>query len=140
LLPKGAPQPAQYGKLKGKLKGTGQQGNHVNQNAAYGGIIPEDEELSVAVRGDAIGQPGMPHYEFHRSMESFWNQFRKGGKRFGQTPTNAEYGQALEQALRAGGYTPEEAASLAARAAYRLRPSDPVPRMPGRVNQTQPLP
>ena len=74
-----------------------------------------------------------------------WNQFRRGGARVGQTPTNAEYGAALEASLRAGGLSPAEAASVAAqaaqqRAAYGLAPNAPVPRIPGRINQTPPPP
>jgi hypothetical protein len=95
------------------------------------------------MRGDAIHEPGTPHYQFHQSMESFWNQFRRGGARFGETPTNAEYGQALQQALEAGGFSAQEAANLAnlaaqQRAAYGLSDTAPVPRIPGRTNQRRP--
>jgi hypothetical protein len=127
------------------LKGTGEQANHLNQNAAFRDVIPEAEGLSVGMKGNAFKDVGTPHYEFHRSLESFWNQFRPGGARFREIPTNAEYGVALEQALRAGGYSAEEAASIAAqaarqRAAYGLAETAQVPRIPGKINQTPPPP
>jgi RHS repeat-associated protein len=138
-----APRTAGYKTLAGELEGTGLQANHLNQNAVFRDIIPEAEGLSVGMRGNAFTEVGSPHYEFHRALEGFWNLFRKGGARFGQTPTNAEYSQALEQALRAGGLSAEEAANLAAqaarqRAAYGLAPNAQVPRIPGRMGQTPP--
>ncbi len=95
------------------------------------------------MRGNAFKDIGSPHYEFHRSLEEFWNQFRKGGSRFGEIPTSADYNQALEHALLAAGLSPTDAATLAAqaaqqRAAYGLGPSDPIPRIPGPIYQTQP--
>ena len=139
--PYGTPAPAtpprtgSYSSLTTELKGTGQQAHHLNQNAAYRDIIPESEGLSVGLRGNAFTEVGSPHYEAHRSLESFWNQFRPGGARFREFPTNAEYGVALEQSLRAGGYSAEEASSIAAqaarqRAAYGLADTAQVPRIP----------
>ena len=72
-------------------------------------------------------------------MERFWEQYRTGPLR-GQRPTNAQYGQALEEALQAGGFSQVEAQALAAeaaaqRAAFGLQPGDLVPQIPGRLNQ-----
>jgi len=125
------------------LKGSGQQAHHLNQNAAYKGIIPEEEGLSVGLRGNAFTEVGSPHYVAHRALEGFWNQYRKGGAKFQKTPTNAEYGEALEASLRAGGLSPADAASVAAqaaqqRAAYGLAPNAPVPKIPGRLPQKKP--
>src|SRR5690606_29550214 len=58
-----------YGDLASELRGTGQQANHLNQNAAFKSIIPEEEGLSHALRGNAFTEPGTPHFEFHRSLE-----------------------------------------------------------------------
>jgi hypothetical protein len=76
--PKTAPRTARYKDLTAELKGTGQQANHLNQNAAFCDVIPEGEGLSVGMRGNAFTEVGSPHYEFHRSLEGFWNQFRRG--------------------------------------------------------------
>ncbi|VTS07938.1 Uncharacterized protein OS=Clostridium clariflavum (strain DSM 19732 / NBRC 101661 / EBR45) GN=Clocl_3206 PE=4 SV=1 [Tuwongella immobilis] len=145
IAPTAPPRTAGYSTLTKELEGTGQQAHHLNQNAVYRDIIPENEGLSVGLRGNAFTEVGSPHYNAHRSLEGFWNQFRRGGARFGQTPTNAEYGAALEASLRAGGLSPADAATVAAqaaqqRAAYGLAPTAPVPRIPGRINQTPPPP
>jgi hypothetical protein len=95
------------------------------------------------MQGNAFTEPGTPHYDFHQSMETWWDQYRAGGQLFQQTPTNGQYLQALQQALEAGGYSPSDAANLAAQAgaqqaAYGLSPSAPVPRIPGPIYQVQP--
>jgi RHS repeat-associated protein len=129
-----------YGSLADELSGSGVQANHLNQNAAYKGVIPEAEGIANAMRGNAFTEVGSPHYEFHSALEQFWAPYRKGGGLFGQTPTNGQYGDALEQALLQGGYTQAESANLAQqaaaqRAAYGLSPSAPVPKIPGRLPQ-----
>jgi hypothetical protein len=134
---------ASYDTLTDELAGTGQQANHLNQDAAFRDVIPTDQGLANAMRGDAITEPGTPHFQFHESLEEFWAQYRKGGDRYGTTPTNAEYGAALERALISSGYSSQQAADLAAaaarqRAEYGLAPSAPVPRVPGRLPQAQP--
>ena len=141
--PSSGPQTGSYGALAGKLAGTGLQANHLNQNAAYKSVIPPDEGLANAMQGNAFTEPGTPHYDFHSSLEDFWDQYRPGGALEGLRPSNAEYGMALQDALQAGGYSPAEAADLAAQAAaqrvgYGLGPNDPVPRIPGRINQLKP--
>lgn len=139
----GSPKTGSYSGLAKELEGTGQQAHHLNQNAAFKDIIPESEGLAVAMRGNAFTDVGSPHYEAHRSLEGFWNQFRRDGARYGQTPTNAEYGAALETSLRAGGLSADDAARVAnqaaeQRAVYGLGPNDPVPHVPGRLNQKSP--
>jgi len=143
------PEVAGYKELKAELIGTDVQVNHLNQTAAFGRNIPKDLGLCNRLRGNAMTEAGSPHYEFHRSLETFWNQFRLGnakvptGARYGEKPTNAEYGVALEKALKAAGCTVEEAANFAAkaaaeRAAYGLSESAQVPHVPRRFNQTTP--
>jgi len=134
---------SQYGTLTDELVGSGFQANHLNQNAAFKSIIPEEEGLAVGMRGNAFSEVGSPHYNFHMSMEEFWTPYRKGGNLFGQLPTNEQYGVALQQALIRSGYTPEQAAILAQqaadqRAAFQLVPSAHVPRIPGRLPQKRP--
>ncbi|MDW8196010.1 MAG: hypothetical protein RMJ56_00250, partial [Gemmataceae bacterium] len=138
-----SPRTAGYGVLKSELEGTGLQANHLNQNAAFRGVIPENEGLAVALRGNAITDVSSPHYNFHRSLEQFWDQYRPDGALFNTRPTNAQYGQALQRALEADGFSPAQAADLAAqaagqRAAYGLSETGLVPRIPGRLNQKPP--
>jgi hypothetical protein len=129
-----------YGTLTEELKGTGLQANHLNQNAAFKEIIPEADGLALGMKGDALREVGSPHYEFHASLEQFWRPYRKGGELWGKMPTNAQYGDALEEALIRGGYTRRQAAQIAERAAahraaYGLEPSAEVPRIPNRLPQ-----
>lgn len=131
-----------YGDLKRKSS-AGMQANHLNQNAAFRDIIPEADGVAVAMLGDAITGFGTPHFKFHQSLERFWEPYRKGQALFGKTPTNAQYGQALKQALRDAGISADEAERLAAEAAehrraYGLQEADFVPRIPGRLNQPKP--
>jgi hypothetical protein len=126
--------------LSGNLP-RGVQANHLNQNAAFKSIIPREEGLAVGMRGDAFIDRGTPHYEFHKSLEQFWEQYRTGPLR-GLRPTNAQYGQALQRSLEVGDFSAEEASSLATQAArqrraFGLADDDLVPRVPGRINQKQ---
>jgi hypothetical protein len=139
----GTPRTGRYGDIKDELRGTGHQANHLNQNAAYKPIIHQDEGLSHHLSGDAFTQPGTPHFEFHRSLEGFWNQYRPNGSLFGQRPTNAQYGLALRQALEAAGLSTVQAAELAAQAAIQRRAlglldDALVPRIPRRLPQRRP--
>jgi hypothetical protein len=131
-----------YGTLRGTLP-PGFQANHLNQDAVYGDIIPRNEGLSVGMRGNAFSEPGTSHFVFHQSMEQFWDQYRRGGNLFKKTPTNAQYGEALQRSLVAGGLSPTQASELSAqaatqRAAYGLSEISAVPRIPGRINQGRP--
>jgi len=77
------------------------------------------------------------------SKSSIWNQYRRGGSLADTRPTNAQYGEALERALRAAGLSPAEAADLTAqaarqRAAFGLSESAAVPNIPGRLPQRRP--
>ena len=132
---------APYGEMRGTLE-RGMQANHLNQDAAFKSVIPSDEGVAVALRGNAITEIGSPHYEFHASLEAFWNNYRKGGELFGARPTNGEYGQAVQAALRAAGYSEADAARVAAaaaanRTAHGLSETGLVPRIPGRMNQSR---
>jgi hypothetical protein len=126
-----------YGKLRGTLL-PGFQANHLNQNAVYEGIIPENEGLSLAMRGNIITEPGTPHHNYHRSLEQFWDQYRSGGSLEREMPTNADYGEAVRRALIAAGSSPAQASDFAGqaaaqRAAYKLSESAAVPRVPAAI-------
>ena len=79
----------------------------------------------------------------HARIERFWNQFREGGSRFGEMPTNREYSQAVLTSMRAAGFTREQAMHVTRQAIrdqvqHGLLGVDDVPRLPGRINQRQP--
>ena len=129
-----------YGELVRHLRGTGVQANHLNQNAVYRSIIPRDEGVAFGMRGNAFSEPGTQHFIFHRALEGFWDDFRRGGTRFGEIPTNGEYLEAMESALRESGIDASAAAELTKRTATQQRDaglssSSPVPRIPGRLPQ-----
>lgn len=122
----------------------------MNQDSAYRPTIASDDGLVVPFRGVAASDIGSAHYEFHASLEEFWEQFRRGtangrfgdGARFGDKPTNAEYSDALYKALRAAGLNGGQARYLQASARAQrllnnLGDSDPVPNVPGRMYQKQ---
>jgi hypothetical protein len=78
---------------------------------------------------------GLTHYDFHDYLETWWDQYREGGALAGQTPTNAEYGEALQRALEFSGTPPVTAAGYANAAAqqrglYGLSESAFVPKIP----------
>jgi hypothetical protein len=124
-----------YDDLAGTIPGM--QANHLNQNAAFRDVIPSGKGAAVAMKGDAILDVGSPHYNFHRSLEDFWEQFRRTGPRFGTRPTCMEYDEALRTALSAAGYEGDVVLSLAEFAAqnrrgFGLLDTSLVPRIPRR--------
>lgn len=75
-------------------------------------------------------------------MEGFWNQFRRGGDRYGEMPTNLEYSKAVFDSMQNSGFTRQEALditrqSIKQRLEYGLLGGEPVPRIPGRINQVK---
>jgi hypothetical protein len=128
-----------YGDLVGTLD-EGFQAHHLNQNAAFGAVIPRSEGLSIGIRGNAFTDVGTPHYQFHNSLERFWDSYREGGDWFGEVPTNGQYGNAVQTALKDAGlskYDIERLSDLANqnRVAFGLLPDHPVPRVPFKLYQ-----
>lgn len=133
------PKMDRYGMLKND-KTTHGQAHHVNQNAVYKDVIPSDEAIAVKLEGNAFTQPGTPHYETHFNMEKFWDQFRRGGTRYRERPTNLEYTNAMYKALKESGLSESQAKeviqqAIKQRIEYGLLGGDLVPRIPGRINQ-----
>jgi len=93
------------------VSGTGRQANHINQKAAFPNAAIDDM-LSVSLEG-SVNSVGSQHWQFHNVLENFWSAFRAGGPRYGQVPTNAEYGAAMRQALTAAGQAADDLARLA---------------------------
>ncbi|MGM9319738.1 hypothetical protein [Deinococcus aquaticus] len=72
-------------------------------------------------------------------MESFWEQYRTGSLA-GILPTNRQYEIALARSLQEAGLSPSEikqavTAARNQRLSYGLGQNDPVPNLPGRINQ-----
>jgi len=114
--------------------------NHLNQDAVYGtshgGRIPYGAGAAIPLTGDTK-DPCTEHYQYHRSLEDFWDQYRPGGAHEGERPTNREYGEAMQNALIAAGFSPTDAARFAAgarknRIDYQYYDDDLVPRVPGK--------
>jgi hypothetical protein len=80
------------------ISGTGMQSNHLIQTAAFPAAIVDDA-LTISFQGSTAAK-GSQHYNFHRSLEAFWSKFRSGPLSF-RPPTNAEYDDALREALAA---------------------------------------
>jgi hypothetical protein len=118
------------------------QAHHLNQEAMYGQIIPHGDAVAVKLRGDALREPGTPHYRVHQAQEAYLDQFRSGGARFREAPTNLEMNRATLDALRSAGYTSEQARALVREAVRdRVRHGalggEEVPRIPRRIYQAQ---
>ncbi|WP_342481496.1 phage baseplate assembly protein V [Paenibacillus sp. FSL L8-0340] len=103
----------EYGEWKND--GSGTQKHHLNQDAAYGSVIPTDKGVTIELDGNIISGPvGTPHYKAHQEMEKFWDQFREvtkkypAGPRVGDIPTNLEYTRALKRSLEAAGLSPDQ--------------------------------
>jgi hypothetical protein len=135
------PRIARHGELSRELRGTGSQSNHLSQDASYRNAIPTKDGLATPMRGDAIREPGTPHFEFHRALEKFWEPYRSGELK-GRRPTNGQYLVALYTALRSIGYSEMAArvlteAAAAQQQAHGLTSEMPVPRLPSRMPQRQ---
>ncbi|TKI50224.1 hypothetical protein FC748_03110 [Lysinibacillus tabacifolii] len=127
-----------------KKDGSGKQKHHLNQDAAFKKngtgkeVIPSNEGYTIELEGNAFKDVGSPHFMAHKTMEEFFNRYRKGDKK-GTIPTNAEYNIALYKSLRKAGI--EEKHALEAinkareqRIEYNLKDDDFIPRIPGQIN------
>jgi hypothetical protein len=127
------PMVLQYGRLNRPNSRLFIQSHHINQDAAYGRVIPHSAGLAVAMPGNT---PTAPHNIYHREMNRFWAPYQSGGASFGQSPTNQDFLNASGRAFVTAGFTRTQAGYITARAAqqqreYGLLPSASVPRVPG---------
>ncbi len=118
------------------------QAHHVNQDAAYKSKIPHDDGICVELYGNAFKDIRSWHYKAHQSLEKFWNIYRKGGAKEGKIPTNGQYLRALYDSMVFAGFTRDNAAYIEYRAyeqqkSYKLKITDKVPKVPGRLNQAK---
>ena len=87
--------------------GSGAQANHLNQSALFPNISRNDG-LTVQHPGVASRDIGTAHYEFHRTMELWQDQFRPNGPRYRDKPTVAEYNEALKRSLFDAGHNRQQ--------------------------------
>ena len=126
-----------YGYMKSKVNG---QAHHLNQDAAFKGVIPKNSGLCIELDGNAFIDIDSGHYKAHKSMEKFWDQYRKGGSKHGQYVSIADYNKALYNSLVDAG-VPKQKALYAVRRAYEqqkyygLKNNSYVPNIPGKINQ-----
>ena len=131
-----------YGTLRRNTEIPG-QAHHLNQDAAFREVIPHADGMSVKLQGNAFPEIGSPHFNPHANLEAFWNQFRRGGARYGEVPTNLEYSRGLADSLRAADLTPVQV-QQALRASIRQRIGAgqlgglQIPRVPRRMPQARP--
>ena len=131
-----------YDNMRNDSNVTG-QAHHLSQNAVFKNAIPQGDGLCVELNGNAFSEIGSPHYEVHRSLERFWNQYRKGGDLYREYPTIGEYNRAVYNSLLSTNkFTPQEAAYAVRRAYGQQRSagftnSDFVPRIPGKLPQNK---
>ena len=123
------------------LIGSG-QAHHLNQDAAFGSVIPRAEGVSLKLEGNAFTDVGSPHYQAHGSMEAFWDKFRPGGARYRELPTNLEYSAALRDSLRAAGLGEDVVkdalrASIGQRLDYGMLGGLEVPKVPRKIYQSK---
>jgi RHS repeat-associated protein len=124
------------------LKESGQQAGHLNQVAAFKGLLERDASLAVPLRG-STNEIGSEHRKFHEVLEAFWDKYRTNTS---ASPKVHEYTDALGDALRATGRFSDKEASLlvdfakeeiasarSARYPNGLGPNDLIPRVPGRI-------
>nr|WP_225445684.1 phage baseplate assembly protein V [Paenibacillus arenosi] len=131
-----------YGEWKNDKSGN--QKHHLNQDAAFkkdgngNEVIPSEEGYTIELEGNAFKDIGSPHFMAHKTMEEFFNRYRKGDKK-GLMPTNAEYSLALYKSLRKAGLNKKQALSAVEKAReqrllYGLNDDDPIPKIPGQIN------
>ncbi|WP_255290832.1 hypothetical protein [Bacillus cereus] len=75
------------------------QAHHLNQDAAFRDYIPRNDGLSVKLEGNIFKDIDSPHYNAHKSLEDFWNIYRKNGDLAGLKPNLTDYNNALRDSL-----------------------------------------
>ena len=129
-----------YKKQTKSLKGTDYQAHHVNQAAMMKKTAPNysyNDGMTVPLIGNIRKDIGSPHYNAHATMEEFYNQYRKGGSKYGDIPTISDYNDATTKSLKDAGLTDSQvgevmSATRAEQSYYGLN-SDSEIILPGRM-------
>jgi hypothetical protein len=119
------------------------QSHHLNQDAVFGGLIARNDGVAIKLEGNAFTDVGSPHYNAHRSLEGFYNQFRKGGDLYGEIPTNLQYSKALLNSLQDAGLSRPQAMeavrfSIKQRIDVGQLGGLEIPRVPSKLGQVKP--
>ncbi|WP_242292671.1 hypothetical protein [Bacillus cereus group sp. BfR-BA-01441] len=121
------------------------QAHHLNQDAAFRDYIPRNDGLSVKLEGNIFKDIDSPHYNAHKSLEDFWNIYRKNGDLAGLKPNLTDYNNALRDSLINAGLSEAQVNKAVSEAIKQqinagLLADDFVPRIPGRINLPKPKP
>nr|WP_255286997.1 type IV secretion protein Rhs [Bacillus cereus] len=121
------------------------QAHHLNQDAAFRDYIPRNDGLSVKLEGNIFKDIDSPHYNAHKSLEDFWNIYRKNGDLAGLKPNLTDYNNALRDSLINVGLSEAQVNKAVSEAIKQqinagLLADDFVPRIPGRINLPKPKP
>ncbi|PGD54298.1 hypothetical protein COM40_21345 [Bacillus wiedmannii] len=121
------------------------QAHHLNQDAAFRDCIPTNDGLSVKLEGNIFKDIDSPHYNAHKSLEDFWNIYRKNGDLAGLKPNLTDYNNALRDSLINAGLSEAQVNKAVSEAIKQqinagLLADDFVPRIPGRINLPKPKP
>ncbi|HGO9413253.1 MULTISPECIES: type IV secretion protein Rhs [Bacillus cereus group] len=121
------------------------QAHHLNQDAAFRDYIPRNDGLSVKLEGNIFKDIDSPHYNAHKSLEDFWNIYRKNGDLAGLKPNLTDYNNALRDSLINVGLSEAQVNKAVSEAIKQqinagLFADDFVPRIPGRINLPKPKP
>lgn len=114
------------------------QSHHLNQDAAFGDIIPTNEAIAIRLEGNAFTDFNSSHQNAHRSLEEFWDQYRNGGEFNGIKPTVGEYNVALKNSMKAAGFSDSDSDLIVEIARHQqglfgLTEVSNVPKVPGKI-------
>lgn len=84
------------------------QSHHLNQDAVYKSVIPTNEGMAVKLKGNAFTEIDSQHYSAHKQLEKFWDQYRRGGEKYREMPTNLEYTKAMKDSFKKVDLTDQE--------------------------------
>jgi hypothetical protein len=129
-----------HGKLK--LSDEPGQSHHLSQDAAFKSVVDREDGMAIKLNGNAFTETNSPHYNAHRSLEMFWDVFRRGGARSKELPTIVEYLGALKTSLRSAGLSELNVERGVAAAKVQLHGAGLtgdsfVPRVPRKINQVK---
>lgn len=91
------------------------QANHINQQAAFPGIL-KGHGLAIPMKGMAK-EVGTQHWRFHKNLDDFWDAYRGTNRR----PSADQYREALKEALHAGGVNFRDSMNIAEAALAQAR-------------------
>ncbi|WP_449165336.1 hypothetical protein [Streptococcus suis] len=104
-----------YRSMSKSLRGTDYQAHHVNQAAMMKKTVPNysySDGVAVPLVGNIRTDVGSPHYNAHATMEAFYDQYRRGGDKFGDIPTVGDYNVATKASLRNVGVPSQQVDSI----------------------------